>query len=271
MDRRLDRDWTSPVRYPDPAVEVDTADKRFHRYRIGSAGLERIWTGGRWLEGPVWFGDGRYLLFSDIPNDRLLRWTEETGEITFRQPANNANGNTRDRQGRLVTCEHRTRRVTRTENDGTITVMLDQFEGRPLNAPNCLTVHSDGAIWFTDPGYGLDHWYEGERGEMELPTRTYRLDPVTGAATVVDEALARPNGLAFSPDFSRLYIADTGASQTATTRARSMSTTSLTGRSFPNGRVFSTSAAARRAPASGSTWTATSGRDRLGRPGPGRA
>ena len=211
MDRQLDRDWTSPVRYPDPAVEV--IDKRFHRYRIGSAAVERIWTGARWAEGPVWFGDLRSLVWSDIPNNRMLRWCEESGAVTvFRQPTGHANGNTRDRQGRLITCEHSGRRVTRTELDGTITVQIDSFDGRRLNAPNDVVTHPDGAIWFTDPGYGLDHWYEGEKGEMELPTRTYRLDPATGEATVVDEALARPNGLAFSPDYSRLYVADTGAS-----------------------------------------------------------
>jgi gluconolactonase len=237
MDRMLDRDWTSPVRYPDPAVEV--IDKRFHRYRIGSAGLERIWTGGRWTEGPVWFGDLRSLIWSDIPNNRMLRWCEEPGETSvFRQPTNHANGNTRDRQGRLITCEHSGRRVTRTEIDGAITVLLDSFEGKRLNAPNDVVTHADGSIWFTDPGYGLDHWYEGEKGEMELPTRTYRLDPVTGAATVVDEALARPNGLAFSPDFSRLYVADTGASHKRDHPRQIHVYDVVGGTKLTNGRVF---------------------------------
>jgi gluconolactonase len=207
----LDRDWAAPVRYPDPAVE--SLDRRFAPYRLASAAVERLWTGARWAEGPVWFGDQRSLVFSDIPNDRMLRWSEETGKVSvFRAPANNANGNTRDRQGRLVTCEHRTRRVTRTEPDGTIGVLIDSFEGRRLNAPNDVVVHPDGAIWFTDPGYGL-HWnYEGDKGELELPTRTYRLDPTTAKASVVEESLEKPNGLAFSPDHGRLYIADTGAS-----------------------------------------------------------
>ena len=207
----LDRDWTQPVRYPDPAVEI--LDRRFARYRIGSAALERLWTGARWAEGPVWFGDQRRLVFSDIPGDRMLAWSETTGEVTtFRSPASHANGNTRDRQGRLITCEHSGRRVTRVELDGTLTVLIDRFEGKRLNAPNDVVVHPDGGIWFTDPGYGLDGYYEGEKAELELPTRTYRLDPATGQARVVDESLVKPNGLAFSPDFQRLYIADTGAS-----------------------------------------------------------
>jgi gluconolactonase len=207
----LDRDWTQPVRYPDPAIEI--LDSRFARYRLGSAALERLWTGARWAEGPVWFGDQRSLVFSDIPNDRMLRWSEESGQVTvFRQPSFNANGNTRDRQGRLLTCEHRSRRVTRTEFDGTVSVLIDRFEGRRLNAPNDIVTHPDGGVWFTDPGYGLIWNYEGDKGAFELPTRTYRLDPQTGVASVVDESLEKPNGLAFSPDYSLLYVADTGAS-----------------------------------------------------------
>jgi gluconolactonase len=202
--------WGGPVvRYPDPAVEV--IDPRFDAYRLGSAAVERLWTGGRWTEGPVWFGDARCLYWSDIPNNRMLRWCEETGAVSvFRSPANYSNGNTRDRQGRLITCEHGARRVTRTEHDGSITVLIDQFEGRRLNAPNDVVVHSDGGIWFTDPGYGILMNYEGGRAEFELPTNVYRLDPSTGRATVVADDFVRPNGLCFSPDERLLYIVDTG-------------------------------------------------------------
>ena len=198
------------VRYPDPAVEV--LDPRFARLRLGHAAVERIATGCRWSEGPVWVGDGRYLLWSDIPNNRIMRWLEETGEVSvFRSPSHNANGNTRDRQGRLVTCEHDARRVTRTEHDGVVTVLLDRVDGKPLNAPNDVVVKSDGSIWFTDPGYGILFNYEGHGADPELPpTRVYRLDPATGAATVVLDDMGRPNGLCFSPDESRLYVVDTG-------------------------------------------------------------
>ena len=208
----LRRRWDEGiVRYPDPAVEV--LDPRFGVYRLGNAAVERLYTGARWAEGPVWFGDFRSLVFSDIPNNRMLRYCEVTDEVTlFRQPSNYSNGNTRDLQGRLVTCEHLTRRVTRTEHDGSLTVLLDRFDGKRLNGPNDVVVDSDGAVWFTDPGYGILMSYEGERAEAELPTRVYRLDPVTGDATVVAEDLVKPNGLCFSPDESRLYISDTGNS-----------------------------------------------------------
>jgi gluconolactonase len=195
--------------YPDPAVEV--IDPRFAKYKVGNAAVERLYTGTRWAEGPVWFADGRYLLFSDIPNNRILRWLEETGEVTvFRSPSNYSNGNSRDRQGRLITCEHDTRRVTRTEYDGTITVLIDRFHDKKLNAPNDVAVHSDGAIWFSDPGYGIMSNYEGHKAPFELPANVYRLDPKTGDATVVATDLDKPNGLCFSPDEKRLYIVDTG-------------------------------------------------------------
>src|SRR5690349_9827714 len=199
----------SPVVYPDPAIEV--IDPRFAKYKVGNAAVERLYTGTRWAEGPVWFADGRYLLFSDIPNNRMLRWLEETGEVSvFRNPSNYSNGNCRDRQGRLITCEHDTRRVTRTEYDGTITVLMDRFQDKKLNAPNDLAVHSDGAIWFSDPGYGIMSNYEGHKAPFELPANVYRLDPKTGDATVVATDLDKPNGICFSPDEKRLYIVDTG-------------------------------------------------------------
>ncbi len=207
-----ERDWSGGVvRYPDPAVEV--LDDRFSRYRIGNAVVERLFTGCRWAEGPVWFGDARCLIWSDIPNNRMLRWTEESQEVSvYRSPSRHSNGNTRDRQGRLVTCEHTGRRVTRTEHDGSITVLMDSFEGKRLSSPNDVVVHSDGSVWFTDPGYGIMLNYEGKVAEAELPTRVYRLDPESGEATIVADDFLRPNGLCFSPDEDLLYIVDTGRS-----------------------------------------------------------
>jgi gluconolactonase len=195
------------TRYPDARVEV--LDRRFPRQ--GNAAIERVATGFRWAEGPVYFRDGGYLLWSDIPNNRIMRWLEADGHVgVFRAPSNYSNGNTRDREGRLVTCEHDTRRVTRSELDGRITVLADRFAGKRLNAPNDVVVASDGAIWFTDPGYGIDGDYEGHKDDFELPGNVYRLDPTSGALTVVADDFVRPNGLAFAPDESRLYIVDTG-------------------------------------------------------------
>ena len=198
-----------PVPYPDPAIIP--VDERFHRYIIGNAGLEQLWTGARWTEGPVWFGDGRYLLFSDIPNNRILRWDEETGRVSiFRKPSCFANGHTRDRQGRLISCEHETRRVTRTEYDGSLTIIMEEYQGKKLNAPNDVIVKSNGSIWFTDPGYGILSDYEGGRADFELVTAVYRVDPDSGAADIVIDEMDRPNGLCFSPDESLLYVADSG-------------------------------------------------------------
>jgi gluconolactonase len=200
----------NPVRYPDPAVR--SLDVRFDRYRLGSAAVERLWTGARWAEGPVWFGDGRFLLFSDIPNNRILRWDETTGAVSvYREPANNANGHNRDRAGRLISCEHLSRRVTRTEYTGAITVLADRFDGKPLNAPNDLVTNSDGSIWFTDPGYGIQWNYEGDRDTPQLPHAVYRIDAVTGAITKILDDMERPNGLCFSPDETRLYVVDSGS------------------------------------------------------------
>ncbi len=203
--------WQPSSFYPDPAVQI--LHPSFTKYRVFSAAIERLATGLRWAEGPVWFGDARHLLVSDIPNNRILKWEEETGVVSvFRRPSNFANGNTRDRQGRLVTCEHGGRRVTRTEHDGTITVLMDRFEGKRLNSPNDVVVKSDGTIWFTDPPFGLLGDYEGARAEQELPQSLYRLDPTTRQATVLDDAVAGPNGLAFSPDERVLYVVESRAS-----------------------------------------------------------
>jgi gluconolactonase len=201
--------WEPTERYPDPSVEV--LDPRFGKYRLLLAAVERIATGMRWCEGPIWFGDQRCLLWSDIPNNRIMRYDEETGAVSvFRKPSNNANGNTRDRQGRLVSCEHLTRRVTRTEYDGTISVVLDKFEGKPLNSPNDIVSKSDGSIWFTDPPFGILGNYEGRVAAPELPTNVYRVDGRTGAATVVAGDVNRPNGLCFSPDETKMYIVEAG-------------------------------------------------------------
>ena len=201
--------WRPSERYPDPAVEI--LHPCFAAYHVTLAAVERLYTGCRWAEGPVWFGDGRCVLWSDIPNNRILRWDEETGVTSvFRRPANNANGNTRDRAGRLVTCEHGARRVTRTEYDGSITVLADRFEGKRLNSPNDVVVRSDGSIWFTDPEFGILGYYEGERAEPELSTNVYRIDGATGAITLASDEIARPNGLAFSPDERTCYIVECG-------------------------------------------------------------
>jgi gluconolactonase len=199
--------WAPGLRYPDPLVRA--LDRRFEKYRLPLAGVERLYTGARWGEGPVWFGDGRYLLWSDVPGDCIRRWDEETGAVSFfRKPSNHSNGNTRDRQGRLVTCEHLTRRVTRTEYDGSITVICDSFQGKRLNSPNDVVVKSDGSIWFTDPRFGILGNYEGAVAEPELPMNVYRVDGQTGAVTVVADGINAPNGLAFSPDERKLYIVE---------------------------------------------------------------
>ncbi len=204
-------DWQPSQRYPDPLIRV--IDPSFARYRLNLAKVERIASGLRWAEGPVWFGDGRYLLWSDIPNNRIMRWDEETGGVSvFRKPSNNANGNTRDRQGRLLTCEHDARRVTRTEYDGTITVIAERFDSKPLNSPNDIVCKSDGSIWFTDPPFGIIGNYEGHVATPELPTNVYRWDPASKQLSVVAGDVNRPNGLAFSPDETRLHIVEAGVS-----------------------------------------------------------
>src|ERR1044072_248236 len=200
--------WEPNERYPDPAIT--TLDPAFNKYRIAQTTVEKIAGGCRWNEGPVWFGDARCLLWSDIPNNRIMRWDEETGRVSvFRKPSNFANGHTRDRQGRLLSCEHDTRRVTRTEYDGTITVLADKFDGKPLNSPNDIVVKSDDSVWFTDPPFGILGNYEGHVATPELPTNVYRLDK-SGRLTVATGEINRPNGLAFSPDESKLYVVEAG-------------------------------------------------------------
>jgi gluconolactonase len=200
-------DWTPNLRYPDPYIV--SLDKRFDKYRLPLASVERLYTGTRWAEGPVWFGDMRCLIWSDVPGDCMYRWDEETGAVTpFRKPSNMANGNTRDRQGRLITCEHLGRRVTRTEYDGAITVICDNYEGKRLNSPNDVVVKSDGSIWFTDPRFGILGNYEGSISEPELPMNVYRVDGASGAVTIVADGMNAPNGLAFSPDETKIYIVE---------------------------------------------------------------
>jgi gluconolactonase len=226
--------WKPAVRYPDPAIVA--LDPRFERYWLKLAAIERLATGMRWCEGPVWFGDGRYLLWSDIPNNRIMKWEEETGAVSvYRQPSNFANGHTRDRQGRLVSCEHGGRRITRTEYDGTVTVLMDSFEGKRLNSPNDVVVAADGAVWFTDPPFGILGNYEGHKAEPELGQNVYRLDPASGEAIVVADDILGPNGLAFSPDGRSLYIVESRGVPNRKIRVYDVVDE---GRQIANGRVF---------------------------------
>ncbi len=189
-----------------------TLDRRFKQCFAGHVRVERLWTGARWSEGPAWFAAGRYLVWSDIPNNRMLRMVEPSHEVSvFRESANNSNGNTVDNSGRLITCEHLTRRVTRTEVDGSITVLADRHNGKRFNSPNDVVVRSDNSIWFTDPAYGIDSDYEGDKQAPEIEgCHVYRIDPASGAVTAVITDMVRPNGLAFSPDEETLFVADTG-------------------------------------------------------------
>ncbi len=225
--------WESsaPIRYPDPDVVV--LDPRFRSLIVAMAAIERIATGFRFTEGPAYYGDGRYLLFADIPNDALLRWDEITGTTaTLRTPAGHPDGNTRDRQGRLVTCELGSRTLTRTEHDGTVTVLASSFEGTRLTGPNDVVVKSDGTIWFSDNGAGIRGNYLGHKAPKEMPYRVYKLDPATGALTIAVADMERPNGLAFSPDETKLYVVDT-PDGTKTTRVYDI----VDGKAV-NGRLF---------------------------------
>ena len=197
-------------RYPDPRIEV--LHPSFAKYRVFSSTVEQLGSGMRWAEGPVWFGDGRYLLVSDIPGNRIMRYDEATGAWgVFRSPSNMANGLSRDAQGRLLACEHGGRRITRTEYDGTITVLANRFDGKRLNSPNDIVCQSNGAIWFTDPTFGIAGHWEGAKAEPELPHAVYRIDPASGELHQVLTDLAGPNGLAFSPDERMLYIVESRA------------------------------------------------------------
>lgn len=216
-------------------------DDRFRALIVGSAALDVIDRSSRWAEGPVWFKDGNYLLWSDIPNHRILRYIPDAGVSVYRANSNYSNGNTRDRQGRLVSCEHGTRRVTRTEIDGSITVIADSFGGKRLNSPNDVVVHSNGSVWFTDPTYGILSDYEGHKATPEQETHNvYRVDPATGAVEAVVRDFIQPNGLAFSPDETQLYVADSGGSREADAPRHIRVFDVVEGRRLADGRVFCT-------------------------------
>lgn len=216
-------------------------DPRFRQFVLFNAPLEKLADGCRWLEGPVWFGDRDCLLFSDIPNDRIMCWSEQTGVSVFRRPAGFPNGQTRDREGRLITCLHHQRCVTRTEFDGTVTVLADRFDGRRLNSPNDVIVKSDGTIWFSDPPYGIETDYEGGKQQQEQQPRVYRLDPASGALSIIADDFDGPNGLSFSPDERRLYIVETGLLSVADpVRNIRVFDVDESGTGIRNGRVFHT-------------------------------
>jgi len=196
------------------ATDYEILDPRFARLVNGTANVEKLYTGCRWAEGPAWFAAGRYVVWSDIPNNRMLRYDETDGSVsTFRSPCGNSNGNTTDRQGRLVTCEHQGRRVSRTEHDGRVITLADRFQGKRLNSPNDVVVRSDDSVWFTDPTYGIDSDYEGDKAESEIGAcNVYRIDPTSGEVKAVITDMVRPNGIAFSVDENQLYVVDTGRS-----------------------------------------------------------
>src|SRR4029079_4491230 len=195
--------------FSDP--DVVTVDPSFAGLIQGNTTIKRLWTGALWAEGPAWNGVGRFLVWSDIPNNRQFRWLDDDGHVSvFRNPSNNSNGNTFDYEGRQLSCEHGLRRVVRYEHNGGITILADKWNGKPLNAPNDVVVHPDGGIWFTDPGYGTMMNYEGNKGELQIKEAIYRIDPKTGKMDLLTDEGFKPNGLCFSPDYKSLYVADTG-------------------------------------------------------------
>ena len=208
-----ERDWSGKgaVRYPDPDIVV--LDPSFAKYKIGNTPIHRLYHSEQmlWAEGTAWNAVGRYLVWSDIPNNRQMRWLDEDGHVSvFRNPAGNSNGNTFEYEGRQLSCEHGNRRVVRYEHDGSMTVLADKWNGKPLNAPNDIVVHPDGGIWFTDPGYGIMMNYEGHRSQLQIKEAAYRIDPKSGKMDLVTDEGFKPNGICFSPDYKKLYIADTG-------------------------------------------------------------
>jgi gluconolactonase len=226
-----------PQRYPDPDIVV--LDKRFAKYKIGNSAIQRLHTGTLWAEGPAWNGVGRFLLWSDIPNDRQMRWLEEDGHVSvFRKPTGYSNGNTFDFQGRQISFEHGTRRVTRYEHTGKKTILADKFQGTPFNAPNDGVVHPNGGIWFSDPGYGSLLNYEGNKGDLLLKEAVYRIDPRTRKVDKVTDVLYKPNGMCFSPDYKKLYICDTGASHYEKAPKNIMVFDVIDGVKLDNGREY---------------------------------
>ena len=226
------RDWSgnTPLQYPDPNIVA--LDNRFRRYIIGNTTIKRLHTGTSWAEGPAWNGEGRYLVWSDIPNNVQMRWLEEDAHVTvFRNPSGYSNGNTFDYEGRQLSCEHGGRRVSRYEHSGAVTVIADKFEGKRLNSPNDIVVHPDGGIWFTDPTYGIRGNYEGFKAESETKPAVYRADPKTGQLDKVFDDTDGPNGICFSPDYKKVYVADTGT-------ARQIWVFDLDGKAIRNGKRF---------------------------------
>jgi len=226
------RDWTGlqPVQYPDP--DVIALDNRFRRYMVGNTVIKRFYTGTLWSEGPAWNGVGRYMVWSDIPNNVQMRWIEDDGRVTvFRNPSGYSNGNTFDFEGRQLSCEHGGRRVVRYEPNGKVTVIADKFQGKRLNSPNDIVVHPDGGIWFTDPIYGIRGNYEGFKAEQEIKEAVYRVDAKTGQIDKVTDEVGEPNGICFSPDYKKLYVADTGM-------PRDIRVHDIDGKALRNGKRF---------------------------------